>query len=373
MNDQLTPDERAALRARIVGGARDIKPAGAHRGPWIAGSVAALLVVALAGGVAATTTLSAPPIANTPSPSPTATVAPVPTPTASPIPTPTLTPTATPTSAAPSVAFGGDCSAVLTDEEATELSGAPMRSMSFLAVWDARWLGGVDCEWRAADADTYRALSVTVLPWASVPDEVRAEAGVVPACEGGAICDYSQRFGDVWVAVAGDAALAEVADTVGARASQSPGAPRSLAASAWRLTDCEEQLREAVATGLGREDLRPIATDNVPHGQVWDVLTASGHAAWCSFTAGPYDEVDAPSLRVSLAAGAAADADEVAAFGGAPLAVTGADAAWWLPAKGGIGARVLAAAPGGIVEVEVSHLTQESAATVTADIIVALE
>ncbi len=92
MIDQLTPDERAALRARIVGGARDIKPAGAHRGAWIAGSVAALLVVALAGGVAATTTLSAPPIANTPSPSPTATVAPVPTPTASQTPTPTAPP-----------------------------------------------------------------------------------------------------------------------------------------------------------------------------------------------------------------------------------------------------------------------------------------
>ncbi|MXS74772.1 hypothetical protein CSIV_04550 [Microbacterium sp. CSI-V] len=70
MNDELTPDERAAMRAPIVGGARDIAPVGAHRNAWIAGSIAAVLVVAIAGGVVATSTLSAPPIANTPTPSP---------------------------------------------------------------------------------------------------------------------------------------------------------------------------------------------------------------------------------------------------------------------------------------------------------------
>ena len=69
MNDELTPSERAALRARIVGGAHDITPVGAHRNAWIAGSVAAALVVAIAGGVAVTSTLSAPEIATTPSPS----------------------------------------------------------------------------------------------------------------------------------------------------------------------------------------------------------------------------------------------------------------------------------------------------------------
>lgn len=67
MNDQLTPEERAVMRARLVGGARDIKPVGAHRGAVIAGSIAAALVIAIAGGVAATTTLSAPEIATTPS------------------------------------------------------------------------------------------------------------------------------------------------------------------------------------------------------------------------------------------------------------------------------------------------------------------
>lgn len=370
MNDELTPEEHAALRARIVGGAHDITPVGAHRNAWIAGFVAAALVVAIAGGVAVTSTLSAPEIATTPSPS--ASVEPAPTPTPSPSPSPSPTPTSTP--AAPSVAFGGDCAAVLSEEEATELSGTPMRAMPFLAVWDARWLGGVDCGWRAVDAEQWQALNVTVLPWAIVPDEVRARSGIVPGCEGGAICDYSRRFGDAWVAVAAsDASSAvEVADAVGARAALSPGVSTPLAASAWRLTDCEEQLRPAVATGLGRDDLTPIGTDSVPHGQVWDVLTASGHAAWCSFTVGANAEIDAPSLRVSLAAGARVQADEVVAFGGVPVTVSGADAAWWIPAQRGIGARVLAGAPGGIVEVEVGNLTQEGAATVTAGIIGAL-
>ncbi|MDI9892247.1 hypothetical protein [Microbacterium sp. IEGM 1404] len=70
MNDELTPDERAAMRVPIVGGARDIAPVGAHRNAWIAGSIAAVLVVAIAGGVVTTSTLSAPPIANTPTPGP---------------------------------------------------------------------------------------------------------------------------------------------------------------------------------------------------------------------------------------------------------------------------------------------------------------
>jgi len=102
MNEELTPEERAVLRARIVGGARGIAPAGTHRNAWIAGVVAAVLVVAIAGGAVATSTLSAPQIANTPSP--TATVELV-------VPTPTPTPTPTPQSTvmAPPSRFSFGC------------------------------------------------------------------------------------------------------------------------------------------------------------------------------------------------------------------------------------------------------------------------
>jgi hypothetical protein len=90
MNDELTPSERAALRARIVGGAHGIKPVGAHRNAAIAGSIAAVLVVAIAGGVAATSTLSAPPVATTPAPSATVSAEPTPTPSTTPSQSPTL-------------------------------------------------------------------------------------------------------------------------------------------------------------------------------------------------------------------------------------------------------------------------------------------
>ncbi len=108
MNDELTPDERAALRARIVGGAHGIKPVGAHRNAWIAGSLAAVLVVAIAGGVAATTTLSAPEIATTPSPSLTATPEPVPESTATSTPTPTPTPVRSVSAPSSRFSFGCD-------------------------------------------------------------------------------------------------------------------------------------------------------------------------------------------------------------------------------------------------------------------------
>ncbi|WP_156459244.1 hypothetical protein [Microbacterium sp. Leaf151] len=108
MNDELTPSERSALRAQILGGARGIKPVGAHRNAVIAGSIAAVLVVAIAGGVAATSTLSAPEIAATPTPTETATSPPAPT--SAPSPTPTATPTSVSrvTQPAPRFAFACD-------------------------------------------------------------------------------------------------------------------------------------------------------------------------------------------------------------------------------------------------------------------------
>lgn len=200
MNDELTPDERAAMRARILGGARGITPTGAHRGTWIAGSVAAALIVAIAGGVAATSTLSAPEIATSPSPNATA-----PTPRFTATPTPTLSPTApsqTPT--APALAFGGDCSTVLDDSTVSAIAGVEMRLSREPIVWDARWLGGISCQWRAQDPTEWQVVNLTVLPWSVVPDEVRSRVGAAPVCDGGGPCDYSERFGDAWVVVGSD-------------------------------------------------------------------------------------------------------------------------------------------------------------------------
>ncbi|MDR6099706.1 hypothetical protein [Microbacterium sp. SORGH_AS_0454] len=137
MNDELTPSERAALRARIVGGAHDIKHVGAHRNAWIAGSVAAVMVVAIAGGVAVTSTLSAPEIATTPSPTVTTTTTPIPIPTPTSAPTPTMSPT----TVLQALAFGGECSVVLDDETVSEFFGVPMKPGTNL-LGGARVLGG---------------------------------------------------------------------------------------------------------------------------------------------------------------------------------------------------------------------------------------
>lgn len=371
MNDELTPSERAALRARIVGGAHDIKPVGAHRNAWIAGSVAAAMVVAIAGGVAVTSTLSAPEIATTPSPSPTVTAAPVPVPT--PTVTPTPTPTPTPRSTSPALAFDGDCSAVLDESAASSVVGVPMRLWEGLSVWDARSLGGVSCHWRTQDPTGWQSVSVTVLPYSVVPDAVRAKAGVAPGCEGDP-CDYSERFGDAWVSAnASSATVAmDAVAAVGPRAAASPGTERALPASAWRLDDCEDRLRNAVERTLGRSGLEPVGTDDVPQGQEWDVLTARGAAAWCSVAPPAYDAPDYFTLRLSIAAGAQSDASEVERFGGSPIQVPGARAAWWIPPVNGVGGRLRADAGGGIVEAVGTDLTEDQMSDLVAAIIGAL-
>ncbi|MCJ1708173.1 hypothetical protein [Microbacterium sp. VKM Ac-2923] len=370
MNDELTPAERAALRARIVGGAHDIKPVGAHRGAWIAGSVATALVVAIAGGVAVTSTLSAPPVATTPSPSATATAEP--TPTLAPTRTPTSSPTSTPT--APAVAFGGDCSAVLNDAAASALVGADVRLAPGLPVWDSDVLGGISCQWRAEAPEDWRALNITVLPWSVVPEQVRARVDGVPACEGGGPCDYSQRFGNTWVvADADDSAVAvRAVAEVGSRPAASAVRERPLRADAWRLEDCREQIGDAVGTTLGRDDLGPLGTDSVPQGQVWDVLEARGAAAWCSFAPTSYDESLPPFLRISIGAGEVSDAGEIERLGGVPVTVTGARTAWWLAHADGTGGSVRADASGGVLEVDVTNLSEERAREVAAAIIAAL-
>lgn len=370
MNDELTPDERAAMRARILGGARGITPTGAHRGAWIAGSVAAALIVAIAGGVAATSTLSAPEIATSPSPNATA-----PTPRFTATPTPTLSPTApSPTPTAPALAFGGDCSTVFDDSTVSAIAGVEMRLSREPIVWDARWLGGISCQWRAQDPTEWQVVNLTVLPWSVVPDEVRSRVGAAPVCDGGGPCDYSERFGDAWVVVGSDdgaTAVRAVAEA-GARAAVSPGTERPLSPGAWRLADCGEQLEGAVEGALGRDDLGPLGTDNVPQGQAWEVLTARGAASWCTFAPVSYDETNPPSLRVSLAAGARSDPGEGEQSGGSPVEVGGAQAAWWMPAADGNGGRLLANTAGGVVDVSGENLSREQLRAVTAAIISAL-
>ncbi len=160
MNDELTPSERAALRARIVGGAHDIKPVGAHRNAWIAGSVAAAMVVAIAGGVAVTSTLSAPEIATTPSPSPTVTAAPVPVPT--PTATPTQEPVVLPRGSAP---FDGACDNVIDGADLDAAAGMKMGRVGPDWIDSAATVrGGIECLWYSSEEYSAAFVEVGVFP-----------------------------------------------------------------------------------------------------------------------------------------------------------------------------------------------------------------
>ncbi|MBN9211864.1 MAG: hypothetical protein BGO45_01490 [Microbacterium sp. 71-36] len=366
MNEELTPDERAAMRARLVDGARNIAPAGAHRNAWIAGSIAAVLVVAIAGGVVATSTLSAPQIANTPSP--TATVAPV-----VPTPSPTPTPTPSPTTVVPAIAFGGDCGAVLDDDAVSAIVGVPMVLSNGVSDQDAGVLGGVRCQWRAT-GDGYQAVGVSVFPWEVVPADIGSQAGVVPDCAlDGYSCQYLQRFGDAAVTVWGSttAQLTALADAVGERAALSPGAGRPLPAAAWAVPECDV-IRDAIDLARGRSDIVDHRGDYSPHGFDWDLLVEHGAAAYCAVDNLSAPEGKATVVDVMFGPGSSPDLDAISRYGGIRTDVAGADAAWYLPDFTSTASLLVVQSGPNTLSVGTESMTEEEMAQVGAAVIAAL-
>lgn len=365
MNDELTPDERAAMRARIVGGARDIAPAGAHRNAWIAGSVAAVLVVAIAGAVVATSTLSAPPIANTPTPSPTVT--------STPSPSATPTPTPTPTAPTPAIAFDGDCGAVFDDAAVSAIIGVPMALSNGVPAQDAGVLGGVRCQW-IATGDGYQAVGVSVFPWDAVPETVGSQAGIVPDCTiDGFSCQYVDRFGDAAVMVWGstNAQLEALTDAVGERAARSPGTARSLPAGAWTVPECAD-IRDAIDAARGRGNIVDHRGDYYPRGFDWEVLRERGAAAYCAV-----DNLSAPEgtttvVDMMFGPGSSPDLDAISRHGGLSVEVSGADAAWYLPDLTSTASVLVVQSGPNTLTVGTQSMTEEEMRQVGATVIAAL-
>lgn len=344
MNDELTPSERAALRARIVGGAHDIKPVGAHRNAWIAGSVAAAMVVAIAGGVAVTSTLSAPEIATTPSPSPTVTAAPVPTPTAS----PTATSTAAPVTARPRVAFGGDCDQVLSLEEVSNIIGGgdasllPSASLASNSAGSLSLLGGVSCNWMTAT----EYVEVVVASADSVDREFAASLSQID-CSGYA-CVAGRTAGDLWIGVRvpflranapGGLPESDVSDALArtdaitsavARKPHSAPAPavRATDATNWVLSDCDA-LRPKLESATGE----PL-TENFPDGGsplegdlAQQLVDSSAGVTGCAFHS--TDQESRSFVTVRLMPGVTSPGQPVLdAPNTFETSVTGADRAW---------------------------------------------
>jgi len=356
MNEELTPDERAAMRSRIVGGARDIKPAGAHRNAWIAGSIAAVLVVAIAGGAVATSTLSAPQIAN--SPSPTATVArvtPTPTPTHTSTPTPTSTPTATPppppAPSTPVVAFNGDCGQMLNDADLSELVvGGPGRlytepGLGTNVESSLALLGGLSCTW-IGNQDSVSV--VVAAPSAVAPDLTASMASVTCSVDRG--CATGRVVEDLWVGVlvsatAGDydagftpaevsaasARLDRVISRVAAKPHASPVASfGSVQSDGWVLSDCVAlKGRLESITGVSLEIQVPPGAYLNPTRPVESLLASSAGVSTCDFREPAYGSIE--MIEVTLMPGASAPpASALAVAGTSETSVPGADRAWVL-------------------------------------------
>lgn len=364
MNDELTPDERAAMRARIASGARDIAPVGAHRNVWIAGSIAAVLVVAIAGGVVATSTLSAPQIATTPSPTVTESVAPSPTPTSTPVPAPTTL--------TPSVAFDGDCAAVLTEEAVSSIVGVPMALSNGLSAQSAEVLGGVSCQW-GATGDGYQAVGVAVFPWAVVPETVQAQVGVVPDCGDGFSCDYAQRVDDavvlVWASRAEE--LTALAAAVSERAALSLGTAPSLPAGAWGVPECSD-IRDAVDRSRGGMDIVDHRGDYYPRGFSWQVMSERGAAAYCAVDNLSAPEGTATVVDFMFGPGASPDLDEISRRGGTRTPVEGSDAAWYFPDFTASAALVLVQSGPNVLTVGTQSMSREEMSQAAAAVLATL-
>ncbi|WP_295789314.1 hypothetical protein [uncultured Microbacterium sp.] len=372
MNDELTPSERADLRARIVGGAHDIKPVGAHRSAWVAGSLAAVLVVAIAGGVAVTSTLSAPPVATTPSPVATTTVSPQPVsnPTLSPTPMTSSTPSSIPV--APTVAFGGECSSVLSTDEARafipdvelstsgdEIDSTPPSSRKVFAL-----LGGLSCWW-TSDQDGF---GVTVVPRAALSSSLIGEWQSTLRCDAGILCLAEQTVGDLWVGVQRwepgrgltdqqfsdspdiDRARAQAKDVLAVvvpRLENTSGVPQSglptppvSACSAFDET-LTQWTGGAVETGY--------PSDNLPSGPTWDIVVEAGVGRYCGWSRYPTDPT-ARTLAVKIYLQprlGGLEREEREAEGLVPVEIPGASAAWVREGPGSPGTIFLVADIGG--------------------------
>ncbi|MDU0365855.1 hypothetical protein RWH45_01435 [Microbacterium sp. KSW4-17] len=347
MNDELTPEERAALRARIVGAAREITPVGAHRGAWIAGSIAAVLVVGIAGGVAVTSTLGAPQVATSPSPTPTASIVePAPTP------TPSASSVSPPERPEPAVVLGGRCEALLDADEAggfipeavaspfaNSSQSTPPRQNDMLGL-----LGGLSCAW-STDQDGF---SVTVVPSAALPDGTVDAWRADERCGPGELCLAEKTIGDLWVGVNWwdpaynrdpspevtaavervRAAAQDVLSTVEPRLAGAVGVPRDEVAGA-PLPACAE-LDALVSDWAGADVETGYPSDNVASGPVWDIAVAAGVARFCGWSSYPTDG-SGRALALGfytqplLGEPAAADLEERSMR---PIDIPGTSAAW---------------------------------------------
>lgn len=139
---------------------------------------------------------------------------------ASPVASATSTPTATPP-AEHTIAFGGDCDAVLREEQRTSLFDAESTRVDADPGRDVGigTLGGVECTWRGVDWRSLSAdiatVSVLAFPTSEIPLDLRAEAeaGTCVQIYDAMSCTLGADVDGVWLVVQTVQAAAEGVDT----------------------------------------------------------------------------------------------------------------------------------------------------------------
>ncbi|AXA97453.1 hypothetical protein [Microbacterium sp. PM5] len=139
---------------------------------------------------------------------------------ASPVASATSTPTATPPEEH-TIAFGGDCDAVLSEDQRASLFAVESTRVDADPGQDVGigTLGGVECTWRGVDwqplgADT-AAVSVLAFPTSVIPQDLRAEAeaGTCIQIYDAMSCTLGADVGGVWLVVQAVQAAEEGVDT----------------------------------------------------------------------------------------------------------------------------------------------------------------
>jgi hypothetical protein len=202
---------------------------------------------------------------------PTPTATPTPTPTGVPSPSPTATPDPEPVLSAPTIAFGGDCTQVISPSALSAAVGVELGPATDLSTPEVRMLGGIDCAWQSA---TFESVKIYALPADVVPASIVSTYSDT-VCESfgydGEGCRRALSDGTTWmlVTVSGVFGQAEgvsndvvtarldAAATVLSSALAGAGHPMPAArtSSWWSPTTCEELLsRVSVADILGTSD-----------------------------------------------------------------------------------------------------------------------
>lgn len=267
-----------------------------------------------------------------------------PTPDASP--TPTETPD--PVEQQASVAFDGDCSAAISDENVADLLGPEghlagsddTSAQAHLVDAAALAAGTLSCSWQTAVGGDF--IHAVMSPVDTIAPEIVDDAQPASCGDdgwGGQECSVSVAVGDAWLTLVAptEDILTRAMASIGAElVTQTPSAAVTPE-DAWAIPTCAALVPAVQAAIPGGTAVEGFPSDNNPGGPFYDRLHEFGSLTYCGFMGfGPdqqiarsyiFTGIDVTDLMITLAPITVAGAD--AAYGadtGEQVAIVGSNA-----------------------------------------------